>query len=109
LQDKFIQENSPNTSRSLSDGVEKRYTPTNNQVSDRKAAPHNFMKNQWVLEKSFEYLHKNTKLAAKYKGPYQFVRVLPHDNVEIRLSARRKSIVQVNKFKPYHSKGEFQT
>ncbi len=37
------------------------------------------------------------------------MRVLPHNNVEIRLFARRKSIVHVNKLKPYHSKGEFQT
>jgi hypothetical protein len=59
--------------------------------------------------KSFDYLHKNTKLAAKYKGPFQIVRVLPHNNVEIRLSARRKSIVHANKLKPYHSKEEFQT
>jgi hypothetical protein len=81
----------------------------NQEVYDRKAAPHTFMKNQWVLEKSFDYLHKNTKLAAKYKGPFQIVRILPHNNVEIRISERRKSIVHANKLKPYHSKGEFQT
>jgi hypothetical protein len=43
----------------------------NQEVYDCKAAPHTSMKNQWVLEKSFDYLHKNTKLAAKYKGPFQ--------------------------------------
>jgi hypothetical protein len=75
----------------------------NQEVYDRKGAPHTFMKNQWVLEKSFDYLHKNTKLAAKYKGPFQIVRILPHNNVEIRLSTRRKSIVHANKLKPYHS------
>jgi hypothetical protein len=48
-------------------------------------------------------------LAAKYKGPIKILRVLPHNNVEIRLSARRKSIVHANKLKPYHLKGEFQT
>ena len=48
----------------------------NQEVYDRKAAPHTFMKNQWVLEKSFDNLHKNTKLAAKYKGPFQIVRIL---------------------------------
>jgi hypothetical protein len=59
----------------------------NQEVYDRKVAPHTFMKNQWVLEKSFDYLHKNTKLAAEYKGP--FVGVLQPNNDEIRLSARR--------------------
>jgi hypothetical protein len=81
----------------------------NQEVYDCKAAPHTFMKNQWVLEKSFDYLHKNTLLAAKYKGLFQIVRVLLHNNVETRLSARRKSIVHANKLKPYDLKGEFQT
>jgi hypothetical protein len=48
-------------------------------------------------------------LAAKYKGPFQIVTILPHNNVKIRLSARRKFIVHANKLKPYHLKGEFQT
>jgi hypothetical protein len=81
----------------------------NQEVYDCKATPHTFMKNQWGLEKNYDYLHKNTKLAAKYKGPYQIVRVLPHNNVEIKISARRKSIVHVNKLKRYHLKGQFQT
>ena len=34
---------------------------------------------------------------------------MPHKNVKIRLSARRKFIVHVNKLKPYHSKGEFKS
>jgi hypothetical protein len=46
---------------------------------------------------------------AKYKGPFQIVRFWPHNDVKIRLSAKRKSIVHANKLKPYHSKGEFQT
>jgi hypothetical protein len=37
------------------------------------------------------------------------VRVLPHNNVKIRLSARKKSIFHANNLKTYHSKGEFQT
>jgi hypothetical protein len=82
----------------------------NQEEYDRKAEPHTFKKNHWVLEKRFNYLHKKkTKLAAKYKGPFKILRVLPHNNVEIRLSARRKSIVHANKLKPYHLKGEFQT
>jgi hypothetical protein len=44
---------------------------------------------------------------AKYKGPYQIVRVLPHNNEEIKLLEQRKSIVHMNKLKPYHSKGQF--
>jgi hypothetical protein len=46
-----------------------------------KAAPHTFMKNQWELEKNFDYFHKNTKLAAKYTGPYQIVKVLLYNNI----------------------------
>jgi hypothetical protein len=46
---------------------------------------------------------------AKYKGPFHIVRVLTHNNIKIRLSARRKYIVHVNKLKPYHSKGEFKS
>ncbi len=64
------------------------------------------MKNQWVLEKNFDYFHKNTKLAAKYKSPYQIITVFLHNNVEMKLSAWRKSIVHVNKLKPYNSKGQ---
>jgi hypothetical protein len=72
----------PNFTRSPSDGVEKRGSSTINQeVYDCKVAPHTFMKNQWVLEKNYNYLHKNTKLVAKHKGPYQIVRVLPHNKV----------------------------
>jgi hypothetical protein len=41
-------------------------------------------------------------------GPFHIVRVLPHNNVKIRLSARRKSIFHANNLKTYHLKGEFQ-
>jgi hypothetical protein len=116
LQKKFIQENTPEEkfqilqeARQMAWRNAAHQQTVNQEVYDRKAAPHTFMKNQWVLEKSFDYLHKNTKLAAKYKGPFQIVRILPHNNVEIRISERRKSIVHANKLKPYHSKGEFQT
>jgi hypothetical protein len=116
LQEKFIQENTPEEklqilqeARQMAWRNAAHQQTINQEVYDCKVAPHTFMKNQWVLEKSFDYLHKNTKLAAKYKGPFQIVRILPHNNVEIRLSARRKSIVHANKLKPYHLKGEFQT
>ena len=116
LQEKFIQENTPEEkfqilqeARQMAWRNAAHQQTVNQEVYDRKAAPHTFMKNQWVLEKSFDYLHKNTKLAAKYKGPFQILRILPHNNVEIRISERRKSIVHANKLKPYHSKGEFQT
>jgi hypothetical protein len=116
LQDKFIQENSPEEKFQILQEAHQiawrnaaHQQTINQEVYDHKAAPHTFMKNQWVLEKGFDYLHKNTKLVAKYKGPYWIVRVLSHNNVEIRLSARRKYIVHVNKLKPYHLKGEFQT
>jgi hypothetical protein len=67
----------------------------NREVYECKVAPHSCMKYQRVWEKRFDYAHKNTKLAAKYKDPYQIVRVLLHNNVEIRISARRKSIVHI--------------
>jgi hypothetical protein len=31
----------------------------NQEVYDQKVAPHTFIKNQWALEKKFNYLHKN--------------------------------------------------
>jgi hypothetical protein len=42
----------------------------NQEVYDRKAAPHTLMKNQWVLEKSFEYLHKNKKIGGKIQRTF---------------------------------------
>jgi len=47
----------------------------NQEVYDQKVAPHTFIKNQWALEKKFNYLHKNTKLGAKYNGQFQILRV----------------------------------
>jgi hypothetical protein len=69
LQEKLIQENTPEEkfqilqeARQIAWRNAAHRQTINQEVYDREAAPHTFMKNQWVLEKSFDYLHKNTKL-----------------------------------------------
>jgi hypothetical protein len=95
-QDILIQENTPEEKLQMAWRNTADQQTINQEVYDRKAMPHTFAKNQWVLENNYDFLPKNTKLAAKYNGPYQIVRVLPHNDVEIKISAARKSILHVN-------------
>ena len=80
----------------------------NQEFYDRQAAPHEFHKDQWVLMKNFEYLHKNTKLAEKYKGPYKIIKMVNFKNVQLKIE-RKTLIVNVDRLKPYHGETNFQT
>ena len=40
---------------------------------NRKAQPHSFVPNQWVLLRDFNVLCKNAKLAPKWKGPFKII------------------------------------
>ena len=61
----------------------------NQEYYDRHCAPHQFIKNQWVLLKSKNFAHKNRKLAEKYKGPNQIVKLIESNNVEIKINRKR--------------------
>ena len=50
----------------------------------------------------YAYLHKNRKLAPKWSGPHTVLRLIHDTNVELRLANNRKTVVHVNRLKPYH-------
>ena len=79
----------------------------NQEYYDRHCAPHEFKKDQWVLLKSNNFAHKNRKLAEKYDGPYQIVKLKESNNVEIKINRKRNLIVHVNRLKPYHDSSKF--
>ena len=81
----------------------------NRKIYDRQAQPHDYHKGQYVLLKEENFLHKNRKLAMKYKGPYEIIKVKPHNNIEISVGKRQTMIVHVNRVKPYYDDSKFQT
>ena len=81
----------------------------NREVYDRQSKPHQFQKGQFVLLKVENFLNKNRKLAERYEGPYQIIKLKSHNNVEINIKKRTNVIVHVNRLKPYYDHSEFQT
>jgi Reverse transcriptase (RNA-dependent DNA polymerase)/RNase H-like domain found in reverse transcriptase/Integrase zinc binding domain/Integrase core domain len=69
---------------------------------DKKVIPTKYHEGQLVLLDEYSYLHKNKKLAPQWSGPHTILRVLRDTNVELRLANNRKTIVHVNRLKPYH-------
>ena len=80
----------------------------NREIYDRQAAPHQFKKDQWVLLKKHNFLNKNKKLAENYEGPYQIVKLKPHNTIELKLNRKSNLIVHANNLKPYHDQTNFE-
>ena len=71
---------------------------------DNTARPSDFSLHQKVLLMDQQFLHKNRKLAPKYKGPFTITKLMDV-NVEIKNDHNnRKYIVHMNRIKPYTEK-----
>jgi hypothetical protein len=68
---------------------------------DRKSAPHNFRSGQWVLLDEHSFLHKNTKLAPKFTGPYQIIKLKGENDVELLLKNNKRLVVNASRIKAY--------
>ncbi|MGL6013639.1 MAG: hypothetical protein ACRC0J_19395, partial [Shewanella oncorhynchi] len=68
---------------------------------DKKVKPLRYHVGQQVLLDEYAYLHKNRKLAPKFSGPHIVTRLIHDTNVELKLANNRKSVVHVNRLKPY--------
>ena len=68
---------------------------------DKKVKPLRYQEGQQVLLDEYAYLHKNRKLAPKFSGPHVITRLIHDTNVELKLANGRKSVVHVNRLKPY--------
>ena len=73
---------------------------------DGKVRQNSYQIGQKVLLNEFNFLHKNRKLAPKYTGPHEVTKVLHDTNVEVKLLNGRKTIVHVNRLKPYVTRNE---
>jgi len=69
---------------------------------DKKVVPIRYHEGQLVLLDEYAYLHKNKKLAPKWSGPHTVTRIIHDTNVELKLANGRKTVVHVNRLKPYH-------
>lgn len=81
---------------------------TYQQQYDRKAAPHDFEVNQWVLLQENYFLNKNAKLSEKYSGPFKIVQLKGTNNAIIQVK-KKKVCVNTNRLKPYHDSSNFVT
>ena len=61
-------------------------TSTMQEQFNRKAQPHSFAPNQWVLLRDFTILGKNAKLAPKWKGPFKIISLKGAHNQLIHLA-----------------------
>jgi len=69
-------------------------------LHDQHLHPQHFSLHQKVLIDENQFLHKNKKLAPKYTGPF-VINKLYDTNAEIVGKNGRKSIVHLNRLKPY--------
>ena len=70
---------------------------------NRKAQPHSFAPNQWVLLRDFTVLGQNAKLAPKWKGPFKIISLKGSHNLLIHLANRKSmKLVNIENVKPYH-------
>ena len=71
---------------------------------DQKAKPHSYQVGQLVLLAETNFLHRNAKLAPKWTGPHEILRLKGDSNVELKISTSgRKLIVHTNRLKPYNT------
>ena len=68
---------------------------------DGKVHTNSYKIGQKVLLNEFNFLHKNRKLAPKYSGPHEVTKLIHDTNVELKLSNGRRTVVHVNRLKPY--------
>ena len=74
---------------------------------NRKAQPHSFAPNQWVLLRDFTILGKNAKLAPKWKGLFKIISLKGAHNLLIHLAdGKRTKLVNIENVKPYHEAPE---
>ena len=66
-----------------------------------KAKSHSFLPNQLVLLEEYNFLGRNTKLCPKWSGPHTVVTLKGTHCVELLLANGRKTIVNVDRIKPY--------
>jgi hypothetical protein len=71
------------------------------QQFNQHAEPHNFQPGQLVLLSETYFLGKNAKLAPQFSGPHRILHLKGPKNVELKLKNGRKSIVSVDRIKPY--------
>jgi hypothetical protein len=71
------------------------------EFHDRKGAPHNFISGQWVLLDEHSFLHKNTKLAPKFSGPHQIIKLKGDNDVELLLKNHKRLVVNASRIKSY--------
>ena len=66
-----------------------------------KAQTHTFALNQLVLLEEYNFLGRNTKLCPKWSGPHTIINLKGSHCVELLLQNSRKTIVNVDRIKPY--------
>ena len=69
---------------------------------DMKANQQNFRVSQWVLLDEHSFLHKNAKLAPKFSGPHQILKLKGNNVVELRLKNGKRLIVNTERLKDYN-------
>jgi len=70
---------------------------------DEKAVKRLFNVNQEVLLDEYSFLDKNQKLCEKFTGPHLITKIVGPVNVELLLNNGRKTLVHVNRIKPFRS------
>ena len=66
-----------------------------------KAQSHSFVPKQLVLLEEYNFLGRNTKLCPKWSGPHTIINLKGSHCVELLLQNSRKTIVNVDRIKPY--------
>jgi transposase InsO family protein len=66
-----------------------------------KAKSHSFVPNQLILLEEYNFLGRNTKLCPKWSGPHTIINLKGTHCVELLLNNNRKTIVNVDRIKPY--------
>ena len=65
----------------------------NFKIYEYQSAAHEFKPEQWVLMKN----NRN-----KFEGPFQIVKIKPHNTVEIKTDTKTNILVHVKNLKPFH-------
>ena len=68
---------------------------------DKKAKDYEYHVGQFVLLDEFNFLNKNRKLASKFAGPFQIIRLKGNNNAEIVVNNGRKMIVNFQRLRPF--------
>lgn len=70
----------------------------NKEYYDRKLNPSNFDTGDMVLLRN----HTNSKLGARYDGPYEIIEIVSPTNTKIKISAKENRIVHNNHLKKFY-------